>query len=291
MKIYLLAFLPFIALTGCKREGCTDITAINYDADAKKDDGSCTYTYGCTDPLADNYNESATKDDGSCTFDNQGFVKIIFVPRFNGTAFGLRENRVNIENIAFRFTDFLFYVSDVKATSSGASPKLLSEVELINFDKPLSMSYVYPLTQGTYTGLTLRQGLSAEQNATNPNTQDAESPLSVYSTMFWNVSLKYLFVKIEGLFDGDTDPTTYETSMIYHLGNDAFGLDIASLNRSFTVVRKDTVEYPIYLNVDRLFYNTSDTLRLKTERETQTVDNMPLAVKVNNLFSGIFSTP
>ena len=30
-------------LPACKREGCTDSTANNYDADAKKDDGSCTY--------------------------------------------------------------------------------------------------------------------------------------------------------------------------------------------------------------------------------------------------------
>ena len=31
------------AFTGCQKEGCTDHHATNYDADAKKDDGSCTY--------------------------------------------------------------------------------------------------------------------------------------------------------------------------------------------------------------------------------------------------------
>lgn len=29
--------------TGCKRKGCTDEQALNYDPEAKKDDGSCTY--------------------------------------------------------------------------------------------------------------------------------------------------------------------------------------------------------------------------------------------------------
>jgi hypothetical protein len=29
--------------TSCKKKGCTDSTATNYDADAKKDDGSCTF--------------------------------------------------------------------------------------------------------------------------------------------------------------------------------------------------------------------------------------------------------
>ena len=50
--------------------GCTDGNAINYNANATTDDGSCTYnTYGCTDPAATNYSASATADNGSCTFD------------------------------------------------------------------------------------------------------------------------------------------------------------------------------------------------------------------------------
>lgn len=38
-----LAFVAVLA-TGCKKEGCTDSAANNYDSEAKKDDGTCTYT-------------------------------------------------------------------------------------------------------------------------------------------------------------------------------------------------------------------------------------------------------
>ncbi|GAA0876086.1 hypothetical protein GCM10009118_24960 [Wandonia haliotis] len=31
------------ALTGCKKEGCIDANAVNYDSEAKKDDNSCKY--------------------------------------------------------------------------------------------------------------------------------------------------------------------------------------------------------------------------------------------------------
>ena len=50
--------------------GCTDSTAVNYDATATVDDGSCVYStiLGCTDSTADNYDATATVDDGSCIY-------------------------------------------------------------------------------------------------------------------------------------------------------------------------------------------------------------------------------
>ena len=42
--------------------GCTDPTALNYDASATVDDGSCIYcVYGCTDPIASNYDPKYDK--------------------------------------------------------------------------------------------------------------------------------------------------------------------------------------------------------------------------------------
>ena len=49
--------------------GCTDSTAVNYNAAANVDDGSCIATIlGCLDSTADNYNANANVDDGSCVF-------------------------------------------------------------------------------------------------------------------------------------------------------------------------------------------------------------------------------
>ena len=52
--------------------GCTDSAALNYDAAATEDDGSCLYAApsvpGCTDTTAENYDAAATEDDGSCTY-------------------------------------------------------------------------------------------------------------------------------------------------------------------------------------------------------------------------------
>lgn len=46
MKIktkYLLIFFSLIAFVGCKKKGCTNSLAINYNSEAKKDDGTCVY--------------------------------------------------------------------------------------------------------------------------------------------------------------------------------------------------------------------------------------------------------
>ena len=69
MKYLILPLLLVLLVSSCKKEeGCTDPTAINYNADAEKDDGSCTYTAGCTDATAINHNPDAVNNDGSCLY-------------------------------------------------------------------------------------------------------------------------------------------------------------------------------------------------------------------------------
>lgn len=43
LLILALSLLTVSTFTSCKKEGCTDPEALNYDADAKDDDGSCIY--------------------------------------------------------------------------------------------------------------------------------------------------------------------------------------------------------------------------------------------------------
>lgn len=50
--------------------GCTDTSAMNYNASATANDGSCQYppVEGCTDIFATNFDIQADKDDGSCIY-------------------------------------------------------------------------------------------------------------------------------------------------------------------------------------------------------------------------------
>lgn len=54
MQRKLLIFFSLIFYSCSKKEGCIDITVVNYDISADIDDGSCVYN-GCFDPLSVNY--------------------------------------------------------------------------------------------------------------------------------------------------------------------------------------------------------------------------------------------
>ena len=59
MKKLIILILIAVSFIACNKEGCTDPTATNYNANASTDDGSCTVE-GCTDPNAVNYDSNAT---------------------------------------------------------------------------------------------------------------------------------------------------------------------------------------------------------------------------------------
>ena len=70
MKKLIVFILSVVLLGSCNKEGCTDPTATNYNADASSDDGTCTIE-GCTDPNAVNYNSNANVS-MDCIYDQVG---------------------------------------------------------------------------------------------------------------------------------------------------------------------------------------------------------------------------
>ena len=85
-SIYKFSFVfvvMLLFLSSCSKGGCTDPIAENYDAEAKKDDGTCEFIMGCMDENSIAYNSLATKDDGSCVYPEN--IKRSLVLKATGT--------------------------------------------------------------------------------------------------------------------------------------------------------------------------------------------------------------
>ncbi|UTW62428.1 hypothetical protein KFE98_20885 [bacterium SCSIO 12741] len=71
----LFALGLILTATSCqKKEGCNDPMAVNFDAEAEKDNGTCEYVHGCTDSKAINFASDAVKDDGTCRYAADQFI-------------------------------------------------------------------------------------------------------------------------------------------------------------------------------------------------------------------------
>jgi hypothetical protein len=137
MKIVLLSvlLLSLTNLTSCKKKGCTDTLAENYDSKAKKDDGSCTYA--ATDFLG-TYNSSKT-----CSYEpNSTFTMTIkegpskneiLISNFGDFGLTLKAT-VNGNNLTFKD-------NDVDATYEGTG-YLVGNNLTLNFE--VCETYYYP---------------------------------------------------------------------------------------------------------------------------------------------------
>jgi hypothetical protein len=71
--------------------GCTDVSALNYNALANTDDSTCYYLAGCTNPIYLEYDPAADYDDGSC-------ATLVVVGCMDSTAFNY-DPAANVELI------------------------------------------------------------------------------------------------------------------------------------------------------------------------------------------------
>lgn len=239
-------------MSSCKKEGCTDETALNFNQDAKKDNGSCTYETGNAVNLNINHkygNDIFSFD--SIYADPQGTKY-----QFTRTEFYFSNFMFMDDNMAsLGMTDKVFLVKNTTTNLSLGSIDLVGHVHMMN----------------------TKIGLDSLRNfTTDPATMPAGDPLSLQApSMYWTWNSGYIFFAVEGVYDSngnqmiDAGDATFEM----HLGGNNF-----QVNNSFMVHQDLAVNQPLNLTLDLDYSQLFLGFDLMNDNSTHTMDNMPLAM-------------
>lgn len=246
----LVALCMSCSLSACKKDGCTDPTAINYDPEA-----------------VESVNES-------CEFPVIS-LNIVSVVGQEPFAF----NQVyQIGGVATTFTTAQFYMSEVGVMSDGISEQPGSHL-LVKADE--NAYEVGQITAGNKQTLTFGVGVDSANNFLDPTV--AAEPLNLQSpSMHWNWNAGYIFVRIEGEVDTDSDGTPDSLLELHVGGLPQYTPVMVEVNHV-----ADAVDSRIPITVD--FAKFFEGIDLASDNITHTMDNMPLARAIVENIPGAFS--
>ncbi|MCF8278077.1 MAG: hypothetical protein K9J17_15190 [Flavobacteriales bacterium] len=262
-KLILLLLVGVVAagFSSCNSDGCVDPTAINYDPDAKSDDGSCVY-------LADNLNLAFHSKLGNRDFEF-GLVAI--------TSSGRK----------IKYTRAQMYMSNFSFNGTGNVYKPLDAHILLKADvQDYNLGY---LPIDTYTSISFSAGVDSVSNHLDPATFAGTSALSSNNPdhMHWGWDPGYIFFVLEGQVDTSAAMDgTANAPFIFHVGTDMHRVDMDFVTEVNSVASGVTID----INVDwlKLLDGTNMTGEIAT-RSTHTTNNPALATLMVSNVDAAFS--
>lgn len=186
----------------------------------------------------------------------------------------------------FNLADLRYYISNiVLIKSDGSQFPITGKVILAN-----PSTHEYELSNvpvGNYKGFKFMVGLDSATNHSDPTVYAAENPLSIQSPgIHWDWNSGYIFMKIEGNVDTTAAANgPLDLQYFYHVGLDDLKRTIDFSTSAFSVVSGS--DYEIGLEFDLL--DALDNVDMRTENETHTFNDVPLATKIADNWQGAFS--
>ncbi len=177
MRHYLIIGLIGLSLFGvsCKKKGCPDPNAVNYDAAAEKDDGSCTYPTVYSSEFTFNHELAGS----SFLFDT------LLYTHPAGQTYSVQTLK--------------YFISDIILYKTGGDSVVLDITHYVDAQNTSTsiLDYAHSIDDGTYTGLAFTFGLDETKNITGAFVNPPEN------LMEWPVPMGggYHYMKFEGKYD------------------------------------------------------------------------------------------
>lgn len=250
-----------VGLSSCNKDGCVDPTALNYDPNAKNDDGTCVY-------LAENLN-------------------FVFHSKLGLQDFAFDSVAVTTSGRKIKYTRAQMYLSGFTFNGNGgpytlSDPYLLLKGDVSNYN----LGY---LPVGDYSSFSFSAGVDSVSNHTDPASFAGTSALSANNPdhMHWGWDPGYIFFVLEGKVDTSAAMNGEANApFIFHVGTDALRVDMAFV-KNFTSQGNGTT---IEMQVDwlKLLDGTNMTADISS-RSTHTMNNPSLAALMVSNIESAFS--
>ena len=186
---------------------------------------------------------------GSCKDDSNSDFVFSIEPRFDGETFEFGKNYTNHMGQTIKFEFFKFYLSDIKLTNDNNETVTISDVELFDLEDNHTIEKLIPI--GNYKSISFAVGLDSLTNRnSDPDTFNAEHPLSYAQNTHWGWASLYKFMQIEGRVD-EIESDFLQKTFSYHTGFDELYRPI-TLEKSIEVT-DDQNDFTLILNIDEVF--------------------------------------
>lgn len=251
---------------------------------------ACSKEEGCTDQSATNYNPNAEKNDGSCTYtistpEETGTFKLNFEAKITGgQPLVINQPYSDSTNYTLQVEGFKFYISNLTLVKTNDQEVNIKDVDLINFNATGENYTSAKALIGDYKAIKFGLGVDSILNGTDPTSFPNDHPLSLFQNTYWNWSSQYRFVMLEGRADTvNGSSSNLDQLLIYHTGINSLYREYQK-NINFSIQLNTTHQEDLTISLNEVFYGSAGNIDLKTESVTHTTSNYALALKFTENF-------